>query len=259
MAFLRTRRPYPCKEVSEVNSNVGSLQTNPLCKLSGKISSYKCQRAQANFVFSTGDQKKLGVVAIAAALADMGGQAASVAASASAMEEEADFVEFDLNGDKVKGWVWRSPFKEGDIVDVVAQWQGFHYELYGIARPVDKTIALYPHCSRSRTRHIKNAIKWWFIFNAAFLALLMVTGWFIGMEDMLQDVEFYYMYGPVTLFFVLMFSSLTKQFMPFVQLSERVFVTLDLPNPTNIDLVESSNKQRTADDPGEFGTFYFRY
>lgn len=242
-----------------MSSTMNRVQADHTCKLSGKISAYTCKRASASFVFSDSDKKILGVVAVAAALAEMGGQAASVTSSARAVEEEADYLEFDLNGHKVKGWVWRSPFKQGDIVDVAAQWRGDHYEAYGIARPVDRMIALYPHCSRSRGRHIKNAVKWWFICNIGFYIFMAMVAWSVGIESLLQGVEFYYLYGPLILFFVLMFVSLAKQFMPFVRLAEKVFVILELPDPKNIDLVKSSKLQRTSQDPGEFGTFYFRY
>jgi hypothetical protein len=53
--------------------------------------------------------------------------------------------------------------------------------------------------------------------------------------------------------------SLSRKWMPFVRLAEKVFRALELPDASNVDLVKSSNKQRTAHDPGEFGTFYFRY
>lgn len=60
-------------------------------------------------------------------------------------------------------------------------------------------------------------------------------------------------------FFALMTFSLSRKWMPFVRVAEKVFRTLELPNPGNIDLVKSSKAQRTEQDPGEFGTFYFRY
>ena len=238
---------------------VGEKRAEGLCKLQGKIKQYKCTRASASFVYSEGDQKKMGVVAIAAAFAGMGGQAASAAASASAVEEEADFIEFMVNGDSAQGWVWRSPFKEGDIVDVAAEWQDDHYEAYGIARPTDKIIALYPHCSRSRGRHIKNTIKWWVVWNTLFFGAYAVLLLYIGGLDLLFLPQNYLISGSLAAVFVLMFISLSRQFMPFVRLSEKIFVTLDLPGARDIDLVRSSKAQRTAADPGEFGTFYFKY
>lgn len=130
-----------------------------LVKLSGKIVGYKKKRESASFVFTKTDQARMGVIAIAAAMMDLGAQATAVASNATALEEEADYVQFTLNEKLVKGWLWRSPFKEGDVVDVAAEWHDDHYEAFGIARPADKMIALYPHCSRSKTRHVKNAIK----------------------------------------------------------------------------------------------------
>jgi hypothetical protein len=64
--------------------------------------------------------------------------------------------------------------------------------------------------------------------------------------------------GMMTFFAIITFS-MTRQWMPFARLAEKVFRTLDLPNPGNVDLVKSSKTQRTDKDPGEFGTFYFRY
>jgi hypothetical protein len=238
---------------------VNKERTGVLCKLNGEITQYKCTRASASFVYSKGDQEKLGVVAVAAALAGMGGQAVSATASASAVEEEADFVEFSLNGDRIKGWVWRSPFQEGDTVDVAAEWHGDHYEAYGITRPADKMIALYPHCSRSQGRHIKNTIKWWAIWNIVFFGAWVTMLLYIGGLDLLIRPQLYLIGGPVAAVFVLMFISLSRQYMPFVRLSERVFMTLGLPGAKDIDLVKSSKVQRTAEDAGEFGTFYFRY
>jgi hypothetical protein len=60
-------------------------------------------------------------------------------------------------------------------------------------------------------------------------------------------------------FFILMFTGLARQYMPFVRVAQKVFVVLGLPDAENIDLVKSSNRQRTLRDPAEFGTFYFRY
>lgn len=242
-----------------MNNPVDNKKTGLLCKLSGEISHYQCTRASANFVFTENDRQKLGVIAIGAALAGMGAQAASATASASAMEEQADYIEFTLNGDLVKGWVWRSPFWEGDTVDVAAQWQGDHYEAYGVARPSDKMVALYPHCSRALGRHIKNAVKWWFIWNGVYFGFTVALVFCLGMPDLLSEPGFFWMNGAVAACFVLMFLSLSKQYLPFVHLSERVFLTLGLPSARDIDLVKSSKEQRTAEDSGEFGTFYFRY
>jgi hypothetical protein len=234
-------------------------QLGEISKLSGRISGYRCTRGSASFVFTEHDKNTMGVIAVTAALADMGGQAASAVTHASDMEESADYLEFSVQDQPIKGWVWRSPFKEGDVVDVAVQWRGDYYEAFGVARPADKMIALYPHCSRARGRHIKNSIKWWAIFNGLFFGALGT--WYMSESglELLHEPSFYWIHGGAACFFILMFTSLSRQFMPFVRLAEKVFIALELPNPTNIDLVRSSKQQRTTNDGIEFGTFYFRY
>lgn len=234
-------------------------EADKLVKLSGKIGGYRSTRGSASFVYSESDQKRLGTVAVGAALVGIGGQAASVAAHASALDEAAEYLEFELNGDRVVGWVWRSPFREGDVVNVAAEWVGDRYEAYGIARPVDKMIALYPHCSRARGRHIKNTIKWWLIWNFVFFGVSAAGLSYVGGSALLFSHEILMQVAGLAVFFVVMFISLSRQYMPFVRLSEKVFRTLEIPNPSNVDLVKSSKQQRTMDDSPEFGTFYFRY
>jgi hypothetical protein len=63
----------------------------------------------------------------------------------------------------------------------------------------------------------------------------------------------------IVAFLALMTYSMNRKWMPFVRLAEKVFRALELPNPSSIDLVRTSKAQRTDKDPGEFGTFYFRY
>jgi hypothetical protein len=243
-------------------SDVKASKAEGLVKLTGTIANYKCTRAEASFVFNDSDRTKLGVVAIAAGIVGLSGQAISTAASAISTEEDADYVEFDLDGTPVKGWVWRSPFKEGDKVEVAAEWNGGHYETGAITRPVDRIIALYPHCSRGTRRHVKNAGKWWFVgvTMLSLLSLLLAVPtfglerfWHAAVDIVSWTALAYY------IFFGVMTISLARKWMPFVRLTEKVCRTLGFSDPGNVDFVKSSKAQRKPDDPGEFGTFYFRY
>lgn len=228
-------------------------------KLSGKIEGYKCTRSSASFVLSDNDQNKMGVIAIAAALAGLGGQAISTASNAGDLEESADYVKFNFGKITFQGWLWRSPFKEGDHVNVVAEWRGEYYEAYAISRPADRIIALYPHCSRSKRRHFMNTVKWWLIFNMLFFVPLSMFVFYLGGLDLLFHPTFFWMIFFTALFFIIMFVSLSKKYMSFVHLAERVFDVLGIPDQKNVDLVKSSKRQRTAEDSWELGTFYFKY
>lgn len=232
----------------------------PAVKLSGIITAYSKRRQHASFVLTESDHAIMGVIAICASIAGLSGQAASTAANAADVEEGADYVQFTLAGYPVQGWLWRSPFKNGDQVDAAVEWQGDHYELFGLARPSDRMIALYPHCSRGRKRHIRNVFFWWVWLGliAPCVGMMLTMCSIMGMEAF----EMRYLYISFLFlgtFFGAMFASLGRQWMPFVGVAEKIFATLDLPAPSNIDLVESAKGQRRDDDTGEYGTFYFRY
>ncbi len=230
-------------------------------KLTGTIRDLKVTHGSASFFFTRSDQVKMGVVAIGTAVAGLGGPAIAIASNAGAMEEDADYLEFDLDGEPVKGWVWRNPpFRDGDVVEVAAQFVGEHWEAYGIARPSDRTVALYPHCSRGRLRHYFTAIKSWIFWGGGFIAFVGIPlFYFTGGDRWYAIVEAWFMLGALMLFFGAITFSLSRKWMPFVRVAENVFRVLGLPNPSRIDLVKSSRAQRKPDDPGEFGAFYFRY
>jgi hypothetical protein len=243
-----------------MSSAISAINGHGLLRISGTISNLKVKRDTASFVFTQSDQSKLGVIAIAASFAGLSGQAIGTASNASSVEEEADYLEFVLNGQSVKGWVWRNPFREGDVVTIAAENKKDYFEAFGILRNTDKTIALFPHCSRGKVSHGMNAVKWWLIGGGGTLvALYIPLILFIGGLKSFFEPELWWVVCGAMIFFALMTYSLTRKWMPFVRLAEKVFRALELPNPSNVDLVKSSKAQRTDKDPGEFGTFYFRY
>ena len=73
----------------------------------------------ANFFFTDRDRNIMGLAAIAGALAGAAGMAASTARDANNLREQADYIEMEINGQLAKGWVWFSPFENGDEVEVV--------------------------------------------------------------------------------------------------------------------------------------------
>ena len=235
--------------------------------LRGRISHYQAERHFADFVFTDQDRKGMGVLAVAAGLAGLSGQAVGMASAAGSTKEEADYLQFEIDGKPVKGWVWRSPFQEGDRVEVVAEWQTDHYELYAITRPADNTIALYPHCSRGSKSHWRNAWWWWGygggVAISLGLVLLEVGAFMSGLSILFHpEARKYFLLGFPGIFypfFALMTWSLGRKWMPFVRMSERVFTALGWDNPAEVDLVKRSKAQRRGGESFDYGVFYFRY
>ncbi|MCI1005928.1 putative type VI secretion system effector [Herbaspirillum sp. C7C8] len=240
--------------------------SGPTLKLRGCISNYKKTRESASFFFTSGDQAKIGAMAVLSAASGLAGQAAIMANYATSLEEEADFIEFDLDGKSLSGWVWRSPFQEGDIVEVAAQKRDDHYELFAVARPSDRVIALYPHCSRGRATHVRNAAKWVGYLAIYFFFAGILLGWLIGAGPLGIWGDFYFNFpqgfliiGAGWLASALIVGHLARKWMPFVRLAERVFRILELPSPSKIDLKKSSKLHKTENDPPECGVMYFKY
>lgn len=235
-----------------------SSRSKDLVRLSGTIKNYRCSRAKADFMFTGGNKARMGAVAIAAPIAGLSGPVSSIASHLINAEEQADYVEFDLDEKHIKGWVWRSPFKEGDKVQIAAEWRNGHYEAAGIARPSDRTTALYPHCSRGRVAHAKNAVKWAFLGAPLFFLLTLLLARIIGVRQFQAALSWEIALVSFVCCGFIVFR-LTRKWMVFVHLAENIFRTLGSPDPSHVDLVKSSKAQRKPDDPGEFGTFYFRY
>ena len=231
----------------------------------GRITNYQSVRNSANFVFTESDQATFGVIAIPAGLVGAAAQSAGMLHSATSVEEEADYVSFDLVESKVRGWVWRSPFSEGDEVEVVAKRQNEHFEAYGIVRPLDRMVALYPHCSRALVPHIQNALKWIFYITVFTMIFLEVVVFFVGLG--MHDLKYAFsavtdslvLLIPFFIFYGVMVGLLTKKWLPFVRLTERIFRCLEWQNYKNIDLVKSSKRKRAGNEPRGYGTFFFRY
>jgi hypothetical protein len=142
--------------------------------LRGQVRGLTRRRETANFFFAPSDQAAMGGIAIAAAAAGAGAQAVSTAMAASDMEETADYLSFWIDDRRCKGWVWRSPIQEGDVVEVVGSPNAEHFELYAVARPRDRKIALYPHMSRGSKTQWANALKLWLVGSLATIVPMYV-------------------------------------------------------------------------------------
>ena len=233
-------------------------QASGLIKLAGVIKNYQCHRGRASFVFTQADKSTMGAVAIGAGLAGLSGQAIAIANNSTDLKEEADYVEFKIDDHIIKGWVWRSPFKEGDFVEVAAEQAEKHLEVFGIARPIDRIIALYPHCSRSIVPHYLNAIRWWLIISTSFhLTAIYLSS--SSLEKLIDENVFQWGAFGSFLFFGAMVLSLSKKWLPFVRVAENVFKTLGWSNALRVDLKKITKRRRTSSDAVECGVFYFHY
>lgn len=234
-------------------------QFDGLQKLTGVITNLKSRLEEAEFFFTEADKNKFGAIAIASAAVGAAAEGLLAAQYSQMTEEQADYVEFELDGKPCKGWLWRNPFQEGDKVEVAAEWQHHHYEVFAVKGVENGLIALYPHCSRGGNSHRKNAFKWWCYIGIGLIILYSLS--FIGpnfVQEWLEPSTFIVVGGAMA-FFALMVWSLTRQWMPFAKLAQQIFTVLEFKNPSMVDLEKTTKQKRKDNDSPMLGTFFFRY
>ncbi len=231
--------------------------------LRGNMTNYRKTRIVRDFLLNDGMRQRAGLTAVAAALGGSGG--AIGLAGMNGTREQADQVEFELDGEKVDGVLTWSPFAEGDEVEVLAERGANGYWAFAILRHADRIIALHPHCSRGRRAHFRASVRYW-LYISSLLAVIafipFVLACRLGEPQVPWDGVLIGCAGGGglgTALLGLIALSVSWKFMPFVRMAESVFSALGWQDVQNIDLPARSKKQsRPGDRPG-MGTLYFRY
>src|ERR1700750_2815032 len=95
--------------------------TIPTVLLRGEISSLQRSRQNHDFVLNQIQRQQMGVTAIAASAVGLGAASIGLIGMAANSDEEADWVQFELDGKRVEGWLWMMPMRNGDNVEIVAE------------------------------------------------------------------------------------------------------------------------------------------
>ncbi|RQT11459.1 putative type VI secretion system effector [Burkholderia contaminans] len=241
-----------------------TAQSAPTQLLRGHIRNLRSTRQSQEFLFTDADRMAMGVTAVAAGLAGLGGVAIGLAASADDTAEEADLLEFELDGKSIRAWVWVSVFKEGDDVEIVAERLGQVWHAFGIRRVSDRIVALHPHCSRGRYAHYKATMRWWFLIYLSMMSIMIILGGVMSFFDPVDNwLGIFYMYAGggaiVAAIFGVIAFNISRKFMGFVRLAEGIFSGFGWKNVKSIDLPAITKKSKKPGDPGALGTLYFRY
>lgn len=242
---------------NESNGNVS--------KITGTITDLKKSRKNRDFVLSQ-IGKGVGASAVSAGLAGMGGAGIAIATLDSS--ETADFVEFTMNGETIRGWFWRFPFQEGDNVELVAERDGDGWTAYGVRRDADSLVAVYPHCFEGRRSHYLSTFRFWGIVVAAIFLFMMcldaVLALFKGtfsVQNQLAAYGIYAMYllpGLLVVFGFLAWRGGRKT-EAFALVAETIFRGFGWADPGGINLRAISKTKRRAGDGRDYGMRYFRY
>jgi hypothetical protein len=237
---------------------------NPMVLLRGAISELDRSRRSHDFVLTEVQHQQVGVTAIAAAAMGMGATGIGLIGMAENSDEEADWVEFELDGKHVKGWLWMMPMRNGDSVEVVAESTGKnHYVAYAVKRDGDDLLAVYPHATAGRKVHYRKSIKAWIWCSLlAYLVPAFFLVMHVGLKSLLHtDTQ---LFLPITFALWIAFSAIiafrvSRKLMGFVRIAELIFKTFGWPDVENIDLRQTSKENRRENKLPNFGNLYFRY
>jgi hypothetical protein len=232
--------------------------------LRGRISNLRKTRRGQDFFFTDADRAKMGATAIAAGLAGLSGAAVGLSGMAMDTTEEADLLEFELDGKQVKAWVWWSVFAEDDEVEIVAERWGDTWQAFGIRRVSDKIVALHPHCIRGRSAHYRALFKCGGIVFASLLGVVyFVLACFaifkggVPIENLLIACAVGCLLSAPVFAFITW--RVSRKMMGFVRLAEGIFSGFGWKNVKSIDLPAITKKGKKPGEPGALGVLYFRY
>ncbi|MBA9902602.1 putative type VI secretion system effector [Burkholderia cepacia] len=241
-----------------------SMLSDQMQLLRGRIGNLRKSRCSQDFFFTDADRAKMGTTAIAAGVVGLGGVAVGLGGMAMDTTEEADLIEFELDGKPVKAWVWWSVFSEGDEVEVVAERWGEKWQAFGVRRLSDKIVALHPHCSRGRFAHYRASFRW----GGVFFAAAMITAYFIiacfaifkgvvPIENLIITCALGTLVSALGYGFITY--RVARKMMGFVRLAEGIFEGFGWKDVKNIDLPAITKKGKKPGEPGALGILYFRY
>ena len=237
---------------------------SPTLLLRGKISNLERSRRSHDFLMTKVQHHQIGATAIVSSAMGMGAASIGLIGMAGNSDEEADWVEFEIDGKQIQGWLWMMPMRNGDNVEVVAEKMGHdRYVAYAVKRDGDDLLAVYPHATAGRWVHYRNSLKawmWWTIIAhlALLLFFVMKRGWGVLLES---DMHFVFpiIFALCSTIFAAIAISVSIRLMAFVKIAEKIFKTFGWPDINNIDLRKTSKENRRENTLPNFGTFYFRY
>lgn len=227
----------------------------------GPIKGLVISKIEKNYLRSESDDNASMLGAIALALTGNGGMAMGTLNAVGSGGEWVDLVEFEIDGQRTKGIVWKFPFSESDEVEVVAERRSKHpWTCLSVRRVSDGLLAVHPHCNRGCQAYLLTCVKIMLIIGIPFAGAMTLMfrgqpGEDLGTKCLLIAFAFC-ICSLVVGFFSAVAYFKDRQF---IRLAELIFITFGWSQPTLINLPRASKKHRKAEDKFPYGWTFFRY
>jgi len=238
--------------------------------LRGVIADLAVVSGEQEFVQTTTD-KTVGIgLAATLALSGLAGAATGAMLATSGSADSVQFFSCTVDNKRVAGRFSNVWFENGDAVEAVGELQrDGSFAVYAIRRTKDRTLWMFPHCSRGGWAHWAYALKViplitvviavsvglvfalaeWQSDTTAPLGLLWVMFWLVLVNSLL--IGFYF---PL---------KIARKWRPFVDIAERVFAALGYDHPARVDMEKQNaiywKKHAKPDEQRRVAPWVFRY
>ena len=205
-------------------------------KISGVVVNLNVTQDEENFIQTRADQAAGGAAAVGLAVGGLAGAATGAALSSGNAADTVDFFTCAINGQPVWGRFGIVSFKDGESVEVVGENTHQGFEAYAVTRPSDRTIWMYPHCSRGIKAHVRFSVIGILLLSVLGSLCIQFVLWLLS--DSPSEG-----WGFLLTFFLtnvigtaLVASFVASRFMTFAHLSNDIFAALGFEKPAEVDL-----------------------
>jgi hypothetical protein len=210
-----------------MNARLGSV--------SGKISNLRYSLGERQSKAAEFERKATLLSPILLALSGNGGLAVgnmAVNYGMSIAKGKAYWVEFDVDGRTLKGWLGGVCFKEGDAVDVAVEGNG---TLLAVSRAKERAIAILPPCG-SNPKMIYKYMRYTFIGIFLFLLLFLGLGFFFvaAREELVEMLSIAFPCAFAVALFVAVGAN-CRELLHAVR-TQKILSALELPEADSLDL-----------------------
>ena len=163
----------------------------PLEKISGRLESFRSEyfleyfdadAYRTHYMPDITDGQR-GAAAAAAIVAGSPGVGAVIMAESESENNSAEYVQGMIKGKPFRGWVGVTRLRAGDEVDMIAEWQHDHYEVYAIALPEERIVSVCPKCDMGHIAHLLWRIKNMFILITILMMAFVSVCVFISLTE----------------------------------------------------------------------------
>ena len=170
------------------------------------------------------------------AVGGLAGAATGALLSSSDAADTVDFFTCTVDGQPVWGRFGMVSFKDGENVEVVGENTRQGFDAYAGTRPTDRTIWMYPHCSRGTKAYF------WYSFKVVVFLSIFLPMLIFGVMGIISDKPFPELGAWLGLIattgsgFSFVFAWVAWRFNKFARISDDIFAALDFETPTEVAL-----------------------